>query len=158
MHDEPLNIALREEIPEDRPFLLEVYASTRIDELAATGWPDDQKRAFIEMQFNARERTYPRVDNRIILLNGRPVGRILVDRGEAAIVLRDIAVLTEYRNAGIGSRLIQDLMNEATAANKPITLHVVAFSPAVRLYERLGFRRTGPEGAYLEMKWVPVTS
>jgi GNAT superfamily N-acetyltransferase len=158
LHDEPLNIALREETPEDRPFLLEVYASTRMDELEATGWPDDQKRAFIEMQFNARERTYPRVDNRIILLNGRPVGRILVDRGEATIVLRDIALLTEYRNAGIGSRLIQDLMNEATAANKPITLHVVAFSPAVRLYERLGFRQSGPAGAYLEMQWLPVTS
>ena len=158
MQNEPLNLLLREETPEDRPFLLEVYASTRIDELAATGWPDDQKRAFIEMQFNARERTYPRVDNRIILLNGRPVGRILVDRGETGIVLRDIALLTEYRNAGIGSRLIQDLIKEAAAESKPITLHVVAFSPAVRLYERLGFHRTGPEGAYLEMKWVPATS
>ena len=158
MQNEPLNLVLREATAEDQPFLLEVYASTRIDELAATGWPDDQKRAFIEMQFSARERTYPRVDNRIILVDGRAAGRLLVDRREAEIVLSDIALLTEYRNAGIGSRLIQDLMKEATIANKPITLHVVAFSPAVRLYERLGFRRTGPEGAYLEMKWVPVTS
>ncbi len=148
---------LREATPEDQPFLLEVYASTRIDELAGIGWTDEQKRAFIEMQFMARERTYPRVDDHIILLNGRPVGRILVDRDEPAIVLRDIALLTEYRNAGIGSRLIRDLMKEATAASKPITLHVVASSPAVRLYERLGFVRNGAEAVYLEMKWVPVT-
>ena len=79
----------------------------------------------------------------------------MVDRGEAAIVLRDIAVLTEYRNAGIGSRLIQDLLDEAASAGKPVQLHVVATSPAVRLYERLGFCRTGDEAAYLEMKWVP---
>ena len=72
---------------------------------------------------------------------------MMVDRGDAAILLRDIAVLTEYRNAGVGSRLIQDLMKEATSAGKPIQLHVLASSPAVRLYERLGFRSIGDDGS-----------
>ena len=152
---EKVNLSLREVTPEDEPFLFEVYASTRIDELAGTGWNVEQKRAFIRMQFLARERSQPRVDDRIILLNGHPIGRMMVDRGEAAILLRDIAVLTEHRNAGIGSRLIHDLMKEAAAAGKPIHLHVVASSPAVRLYERLGFSRIGEEAAYLEMKWAP---
>ena len=106
MQNEQVDLCLREATPEDEPFLLEVYASTRIEELEGFGWNDDQKRAFIKMQFTARERTYPRVDNRIILLNGCPVGRMMVDRGDASILLRDIALLTEYRNAGIGSRLI----------------------------------------------------
>jgi GNAT superfamily N-acetyltransferase len=157
VQNERVNLVLREATPEDEPFLLEVYASTRIDELEGLGWNDDQKRAFIRMQFLARERSSPRVDNRIILLNGHPVGRMLVDRSEAAILLRDIALLRGYRNAGIGSRLIQDLMKEATAAGKSIELHVLASSPAVRLYERLGFCRSGAEAAYLEMKWVPAT-
>jgi GNAT superfamily N-acetyltransferase len=154
--NEPLDLSLREATPADEPFLLEVYASTRLEELEPFGWDDNQKQAFIKMQFMARERTYPRADNRIILLGGRPVGRMLVDRGEATTLLRDIAVLTEFRNAGIGSQLIQDLMKEG----KPIELHVIATSPAVRLYERLGFRRsdTGTDGAYLAMHWVPATS
>jgi GNAT superfamily N-acetyltransferase len=154
----PDHLLLREATPEDEPFLLEVYASTRLEELAGVAWDDNQKQAFIRMQFLTRERCYPRADNRIILLNGRAVGRMLVDRGDEEILLRDIALLTEYRNTGIGSRLIQDLMKEATAAGKPIGLHVVATSPAVRLYERLGFRRTGDKtAAYLEMKWIPAT-
>jgi len=155
-----MQLNLRPATPEDEPFLLEVYASTRIDELAGIGWSDDQKHAFIKMQFVARERSYPRVDDRIIVCDGRPVGRMLVDRNEAEILLRDIALLTEYRNAGIGRRLINDLMQEAAAAGKPIKLHVVSSSPAVRLYERLGFRRSDgeSEAAYLEMKWVPATS
>jgi GNAT superfamily N-acetyltransferase len=156
--NENSNLSLREATPADQPFLLEVYASTRLDELEGFGWDENQKRAFIQMQFLARERAYPRVDDRIIVLDGRPIGRLLVDRDDAGILLRDIALLTEFRNAGIGSRLIQDLMKEATAAGKPITLHVVVTSPAVRLYERLGFNRTGPDGAYLEMKWVPAES
>ena len=158
MQNEQVDLFLREATLEDEPFLLEVYASTRLEELAGVGWDDNQKQAFIRMQFLARERCYPRADNRIILLNGRPVGRMLVDKTEASILLRDIALLTEYRNAGIGSRLIQDLMKEATAAGKPVELHVVATSPAVRLYERLGFRRSSDEtAAYLEMKWVPTS-
>jgi ribosomal protein S18 acetylase RimI-like enzyme len=152
------DLLLREATPDDQPFLLELYASTRSEELEGLGWDDNQKQAFIKMQFLARERMYPRVDNRIILLNGRAIGRMLVDRNKAGIRLNDIALLTGYRNAGIGSRLIQDLMKEATATGKPIHLKVVTTSPAVRLYERLGFRRNGPAEAYLEMKWVPATS
>jgi ribosomal protein S18 acetylase RimI-like enzyme len=154
--NQKLDLSLREAIPEDESFLFEVYASTRLDELEGTGWNDDQKRGFIRMQFVARERSTPRADNQIILLNGNPVGRMLVDRSETGILLRDIALLTEYRNAGIGSRLIQELMKEATSAGKPIQLHVLASSPAVRLYERLGFSTSGDEAAYLEMQWAPV--
>ena len=158
VQNEETNLSLREATPEDESFLLEVYASTRLEELEGFGWSDEQKHAFIKMQFLARERVYPRVDNRIILFEGRPVGRMLVDRSDELILLRDIALLTEFRNAGIGSRLIKDLMKEAAAAGKPIQLHVVAASPAVRFYERLGFCRTGGDAAYLEMKWVPATS
>ena len=157
--NEQLNLSLRDTTPEDQDFLLEVYASTRLDELAVTGWDDKQKLTFIKMQFLVRERSYPEVDSKIILLDRRPVGRMLVDRGDAEILLRDIALLTEYRNAGIGSRLLQDLLKEAAAAGKPIKLHVLSTSPAVRFYERLGFTTTSTEPtAYLEMKWVPATS
>ena len=158
-HVNKQEISLRAATPDDEAFLLDVYASTRIDELAGTGWDDNQKLAFIRMQFLVRERTYPQVDSRIILLNGRPVGRLMVDRNDEAILLRDIALLTEYRNSGIGSRLIEELLQEAASAGKPVHLHVLAMSPAVRLYERLGFRSSGDEAgaAYLEMKWVPAT-
>jgi ribosomal protein S18 acetylase RimI-like enzyme len=150
---EETNLVLREATPEDEAFLLEVYASTRLQELEGFGWSDEQKHAFLRMQFLARERCYPRVDSRIILLNGQPVGRLLVDRSDTNILLRDIALLTEFRNMRIGSRLVQELINEATSAGKPIQLHVLASSPAVRLYERLGFRQTGSDGTYLEMEW-----
>ncbi|HJT65257.1 MAG TPA: GNAT family N-acetyltransferase [Pyrinomonadaceae bacterium] len=162
MPDEQVNIILREATPEDEPFLFELYASTRLEELAGLGWDDNQKQMFIKMQFMARERSFARGDHRIVLLNERPVGRLLVDRNGPAIRLIDIAFLPQYRNAGIGGRLIEDLKQESTASGKPIALHVLASSPAVRLYERLGFRRGGAETAYeeayLEMKWVPATS
>jgi ribosomal protein S18 acetylase RimI-like enzyme len=156
--NEKPELSLREVTPADGPFLFEVYASTRMEELQMTEWTDEQKLAFIRMQFMVRERSHPVGEDRIILLDGKPIGRMIVDRGEEAILLRDIAVLTEYRNAGVGSRLIQQLMREAAAAGKPVQLHVVASSAAIRLYERLGFCRVAEESAYLEMKWFPPTN
>ncbi len=153
--DHELNVSLREVNQLDEPFLLEVYASTRREELACFDWTEDQKQAFIKMQFLMRERTYPRVDNRIIVLDGRDAGRLLVDRNDKEILLVDIALLTEFRNAGIGSRLIKDLLKEARAGGKPVRLHVLQGSPAARLYERLGFSRSGGDAVYTEMIWTP---
>lgn len=162
MSSEEMNVVLREATPADEPFLFELYASIRMEELAAVAWDENQKQMFLKMQFVARERSFARGDHRIVLLNERPVGRLLVERTETAIRLKDIAFLPEYRNAGIGTRLIADLKQEGSSAGKPITLSVVASNPAVRLYERLGFRTSGTgsayEEAYLEMKWVPATS
>lgn len=158
MQDDKVN--LRPATPEDQDFLFELYVSTRIEELAGLGWDDNQKRAFFKMQFLVRERSHPRANDRIIVLDGRAIGRMMVDRSEPAILLRDIALLPEYRKAGIGSRLVQDLIKEAAAGGRSVRLHVVATSPAVRFYERLGFSRTGADdnGAYLEMTWVPAAS
>jgi hypothetical protein len=67
VQNENVDLFLRETTPDDEPFLLAVYASTRIQELEGFGWDDNQKQAFIKMQFLARERTYPRSDDRIIV-------------------------------------------------------------------------------------------
>jgi ribosomal protein S18 acetylase RimI-like enzyme len=152
------SVTLRPATAADQAFLLQVYASTRSEELEGLGWDDNQKKTFISMQFNAQRRCYPEADNRIILLNERAIGRMMVYRTEAAILLVDIALLTEYRNAGIGTSLIRDLVKEAAAAGKPIRLHVLTSSAAVRLYERLEFFRIGGDAAYLEMMWLPPVS
>ncbi len=141
---------------------MRLYTDTRLHELDAVPWNDDQKRAFIEMQFRARNKQYdslyPQAHSTIILYGDEPVGRMLVDRSGREIVLIDIALMLEHRNAGIGTRLITGLMNEAASTGQSIRLHVLATSAAVRLYERLGFSRGGSDGAYLEMNWRPPLS
>jgi hypothetical protein len=42
--------------------------------------------------------------------------------------------------------------SEAAAAGKP-RIHVERFNPALRLYERLGFRPIEDKGVYLFMEW-----
>jgi len=49
-------LALRPAGPEDIAFLFRVYASTRTEELAPVPWSDEQKRAFLAMQFDLQDR------------------------------------------------------------------------------------------------------
>jgi len=43
-------------------------------------------------------------------------------------------------------------MEEAAHSQKPVTLHVEPYNPAVRLYQRLGFRVVEQRGVNLFMK------
>ena len=152
-------LTLRPIRPEDQSFLYEVYASTRLEELAPLGWSADQQAAFLAQQFNAQHQYYQAnfagADFQVILVNGQPAGRLYVDRRVNEIGLIDIALLPEYRNAGIGSGLIKELLAEAQQAGKPVRIHVEKFNRALRLYERLGFSIIDDRGVYWFMEWKP---
>lgn len=144
---------------DDEPFLYELYCSTRAEEMAAWGLDPTQRRAFLELQFNARRRHYDiafsGAEHKIILCDARPIGRILVHRSAREIRLVDIALLSEHRSQGIGASLIEALLEEAGSTGKSVTLHVDKSSRAARLYERLGFSVIDETGGSYKMEWQP---
>ena len=93
---------------EDQDFLRRLYASTRQEELAAVPWSEEEKAAFLQMQFRAQHTYYkqqfPEAQFDIILQDHHPIGRLYVDRRPEEIRLIDIAFLPEYRGQGIGGR------------------------------------------------------
>ncbi len=117
---------------EDLPFLYEVYFHTRIDELAPLDWTPEQIDEFVQMQFKAQhsfyQEHYATASFDIILLDAQPIGRLYVDRWEEEIRIIDIALLPAYRNRGIGGVLVQDLLDEAAAANHALSIHVEQFT------------------------------
>ncbi len=54
-----------------------------------------------------------------------------------------IALLPEYRNKGLGTRMIKTVISMAPECYPGLSLSVVESSPARLLYERLGFRKVG---------------
>ena len=152
-------LVLRPSEAGDEGFLYRVYASTRSDEMALLDWTAEQKTAFLNMQFNAQRGHYrthfPNAEYQIIQRQGLPIGRLIVDRSKDPLLLMDITLLPEYRNAGIGRIIIHDLLAEAAGRNWSVCLHVEAFNPAMRLYERLGFVKTAEQGIYHELRWQP---
>lgn len=147
--------------PADEDFLVAVYATTRAEELAPVPWSDAQKAAFCRMQFDAQHRYYQEhyaaASFDVIQVGGEPAGRLYVDRGPDEFRVIDIALLPAYRNAGIGSAILKDVLAEADRAGKPVTIHVEKMNPALRLYYRLGFREAGDAGVYWLLRREPGT-
>jgi ribosomal protein S18 acetylase RimI-like enzyme len=157
---ETMNIlTLRAATDVDKEFLVGLFASTRAEELQALAWNPMQAEMFIDIQYNAQQQSYrlayPSAENNIILRDGRPIGRILVDRSEDAIHLVDIAILPEYRNQGVGTKFIGSLIDEATKQGRPVILSVFHSNPAIHLYERMGFEKVEEESLYWKMKRIP---
>ncbi len=153
-------ISLRPAGPEDEPFLFRVFASTRIDELAITGWDEAQKLAFLRMQFHAQSVDYRgkfRSWYDVIVVGDVDAGRLLVEHAEDEVRIADVGLLPEYRNRGIGGGLMRGVLDEAARAGLPVRLHVEQFNPALRLYQRLGFTTVDEHGIYLLMEWSPAT-
>jgi ribosomal protein S18 acetylase RimI-like enzyme len=150
-------VSLRPITPEDESFLAGVYASTRAEELAVTGWSEEEKAVFCRKQFEAQSahyrENYPGASLQIIERAGAHIGRLYVARWEREIRIMDIALMPEHRGAGIGAQLLRELQNEARAAGKTLSIHVERFNPALRLYERLGFKIAEDKGVYLLMEW-----
>ncbi len=150
---------LRLAVSADEPFLEAVYASTRAQEMDLVPWTEEQKRAFVQMQYRAQRQSYqtqfPESQVYVIEHEGQPAGRMIVDRSAPVILLMDIALLPEYRNQGLGTALMLDLLAEADRSHRPVQLHVEDFNPAIKLYLRLGFVKTGDVGLYFEMTRQP---
>src|ERR1700704_4240774 len=142
----PMTISLRPTRPDDQDFLFRLYASTRLHEIAGFGWPEAQQEMFLRMQFNAQNRSYEsaygQAEHSIVEEDGQPIGRMIVVREKDFAHLVDIALLTEQRGRGIGSGLLRELIQQCSRDGVPLRLQVLKVNPALRLYERLGFRQT----------------
>jgi ribosomal protein S18 acetylase RimI-like enzyme len=152
-------VALRPVRDGDEPFLLSVYGATREEELAPVPWSDEQKAAFVAMQFAAQGAHYAQhytgMTSDVILVDGEPAGRLLVARWREEIRIVDIALLPAFRGRGAGGELLAELMDEATEMGKRLSIHVERDNRALGLYERLGFEPVGQTGVYLRMEWTP---
>lgn len=151
-----MSFDLRPCSPDDQGFLFRLYCDTRADELSSFGWTEAQQEAFLRMQFNAQQSwyatAYAGADHKIILAEGRPVGRILVFREPGANRLVDIALLSEFRGQGIGTQLLRDLLDKSAEQGLPVRLQVLKSNRAQNLYQRLGFVETGDDGMYYQME------
>jgi ribosomal protein S18 acetylase RimI-like enzyme len=128
--------------PEDEDFLMKLYFTTRAD---------------VEMSpLTHYAAQFPEAAYNIVLLDAQPIGRLMVERGADEIRVIDISLLPVNRSQGIGTILLQDLIDEAGRTNRTFGLHVVQNNRAVRLYERLGLSVTGETGFHFKMELPPT--
>jgi ribosomal protein S18 acetylase RimI-like enzyme len=74
-----------------------------------------------------------------------------------ALNVVNIEVSPWLQGRGIGTAILRDAQRIAAERGVPVTLQVLKFNPAKRLYERLGFVETGESESHVQMTWRPPT-
>jgi len=152
-------IELRTVKEKDDSFIEAVYRSTREDELKITNWPEQQKMAFIIMQSMAQLAEYktkfPDAAYQVIIFNKQDAGRFYTLENDTEIRLIDITLLPRFRGKGIGTFLLEELIQKSKKVQKKISLHVDPVSPALHLYQRLGFIHVKNNGRHYYMERQP---
>ena len=155
----PESIVTRSVEPEDQSFLLELYKSSRGDDLRGLGWDEQRISEFLDMQYEAQQNFYDSdyrdAADELILLEDKPIGRLMIESRPHEIRCVDLGLLPEYRERGLGTEIIQKLQEKARREKKPLRLQVIRFSRAVNLFDRLGFVRTSETGTHFQMEWTP---
>jgi len=143
----------------DLPLLARLYASTRAEEVAQTGWPMQLQQAFLQQQHEAQHSHYrtafAHAEWSIIQRADDAVGRLYwYERADDLHVI-DITLLPEFRGAGWGAAMLGDFLAHAAALGKGVTIHIEKNNPARSLYDRLGFQVIEDRGLYDYLRAVP---
>ena len=96
------------------------------------GWDD----VFQESVFR---KNYVPANIQIITLAGTDIGMLSVEERTDDVFLRAIEIHPTYQQQGLGTTIIQHIINDAARKMKPVRLQVLKVNPAKKLYDRLGF-------------------
>jgi ribosomal protein S18 acetylase RimI-like enzyme len=147
--------SLRPSTPADADFLRNLFTVDKAAEFAAQGLPETVYQPLIDMQYRGRTATFsaqhPRAATWIIESEGIAAGQYTLEETPQGSRLIDLAILPEYRNHGLATGVLQQLMREAATAG--LALRVNKGNPAVRLYTRLGFQVANEDEVSCEMVW-----
>ena len=116
----------------DVPFLLALRRQTMDVHLAATGADTSEAHHLARLRYGFEHAC-------VLELDGRPVGLLKVRRAPEEWDVIQIQLGPELQGKGMGRMLLQQVIEEATAAGAGLKLSVLKANPARRLYERLGF-------------------
>jgi GNAT superfamily N-acetyltransferase len=129
----PPLIVLRPAQPEDFAFCQHITHETMrgiIEQLF--GWDEARQAETFASQWRLAE-------TRIITCAGVDAGWLQTRPAEDSVFLGQLYLDGRFQGRGIGTRVVQIVIEEAKRDRKAVTLGVVKINPARRLYERLGF-------------------
>ncbi len=136
----------------DKDFLWKLkVASMRQYVEAVYGWDDAIQYGFFEKSFHPE-------DIQVIQYGGKDVGMYeYMERTEDWLFAR-IEITPSFQGRGIGTTVIQRIVGHVSNTGKPLRLQVFKINPAQKLYERIGFIRTGETQTHITMELPNTTA
>ncbi len=140
----------------DEPFLIHLFFQLYSEDDAWNSIDVQQREMLLDMQYRAQKQqysvTFPEAEHYLIAIEDRLIGRLMIDRTKNEISCVDITILKEFRGKGIGTELLEKLIEESNESGRVFSLSVQKTNPAARLYKRLGLSVVKDEGVYWKME------
>lgn len=89
----------------------------------------------------------------IVFYNNTPCGYIAVEDHKSEIYIREIVISPKFQGLGIGTTLINEVINQAKERKVPVKLGTFHKNKAAILYERLGFKKVGETDTHILFEW-----
>ena len=142
-----MDLNLRPASEREREYLYALHCSTMRNVIEQTwGWDDAWQRADFERRFDAYTVS-------IIEAGSRSVGSLWLEQKPDSLYIHELQVAPQHQGRGIGTAVIEMVIEEGASRALPITLSVVPANPRAReLYARLGFRVTCIEPPFIRMR------
>jgi len=143
-------LTLRPATEEDEEFCYLVLKTTMrsyVDQI--WGWDESWQRTYFGSRFDPAQ-------NQVIVLDGVDVGVFSVEEREDELFISRLYILPAYQRRGIGTHLLQSVLDKGEKLKLPVRLQVLVNNPARQLYERLGFQRTEGTATHIVMTGPPL--
>ena len=140
---------LRPVTQEDFEFLFHLHRTTLRDHVAATYgvWDEEDQRR------RSRDDFEPGGAAKVIAVNGKDCGLLRVEDRGGCLHVCLIEIAPEFQGKGLGSAILQDVIDDARSRGCAVRLGVFKVNPrAKRFYEKLGFSVAGETGTHFCME------
>ncbi|HEX6302200.1 MAG TPA: GNAT family N-acetyltransferase [Acidimicrobiia bacterium] len=143
--------SLRSAKVQDREFLFELHRAAMGPYLEELFGPWDDA-----IQWEFFDRWFQRSEASVVVLEGEDIGVLGLEHRVDEVYVTRIEIHPDWQNRGIGSAVMQQVLDQAAVDGKAVSLHVFEINPAFRLYERLGFATAGKHEDRILMKVRPT--
>jgi ribosomal protein S18 acetylase RimI-like enzyme len=145
------NYSLRKAEAADFDFLFLLHKTTMREYIEPLwGWHEAWQAEYFQKKYDPDRR-------QIIQVEDQDAGVLVVEEQTGELYIGLIELLPEFQNQGIGSAIVNQLINMANANCLLLSLHVLKTNePARRLYERLGFVVVREEEHRFKMLYNPL--
>jgi RimJ/RimL family protein N-acetyltransferase len=155
-------VTFRPERPDDEALLFRLFSSWAFAELQHMPLDDAMKQSMLRLQFAGQAATYrdayPAASFDIIERDGAPIGRFIVDPGDAtrASCFVDFVLLPELRNSGLGLAITAAVMAEQASLGRKVQVKILQHNmPSRRMCAALGFVELGEDPPFVQLEWSP---
>jgi RimJ/RimL family protein N-acetyltransferase len=153
-------VTLRPERPDDEALLFRLFCSWALKDLELMPMDAAARDKLVRFQFTGQTTTYranyPAASFDIIERDGEPIGRLIVDPGDARkpSCLVDYVLLPDQRNNRLGRAIIAAVLAEQADLGRRVRVDIMVDNqPSQRMCTALGFVEVGRAMPFVQMEW-----